>query len=220
MNRVETTRSQVPALDLDVRLRLGEREFHFAFQGHAARVAITGPSGAGKSTVLRVLAGVEVRALGRVSVQGQSWQDSAAGLFLPPHRRRAALVPQDAQLFPHRSVRENLAWALPVSHVEELARVAALLGIEHLLDRRPRHLSGGERQRVALGRALLASPQVLLLDEPFAALDRATRSRLALVVRTECAARMLPVVLVSHDEADVDTVAEEVLPLVPSGSSA
>lgn len=207
-----------PTLDLDVHLRLGERRFLFALRGRASRIALTGPSGAGKSSVLRVLAGVETRATGVARMCGETWQDTAADVFVPPAQRRAALVPQDAQLFPHLSVRENLAFALPIARTEELARVAALLELQSLLDRRPRHLSGGERQRVALGRALLASPRVLLLDEPFTALDRAARARLALLVRAECEARALPLVLVSHDEADVRCIADEVLSL--SSSSA
>lgn len=218
MNHAETsTTGPGSTLDLDVRLRLGERDFLFALRGHAARVAITGPSGAGKSSVLRVLAGVESRARGTVRMCGETWHDTTAHIFVPPPKRRAALVPQDAQLFPHLSVRENLAFALLAAHREELERITALLELQPLLDRRPRHLSGGERQRVALGRALLASPRVLLLDEPFTALDRATRARLARAVRAECEARSLSVVLVSHDEADVQSIADEVLPLSQCG---
>lgn len=195
---------------VDARVSVGRETLTLALEAEAPRVALIGPSGAGKTTALRVLVGVERRAQGRVVVDGTLWQDSATDRFLAPHLRQAAWVPQEASLFPHRSVRENLAWAALRGDEAELQRVAALLEVEGLLERRPRHLSGGERQRVALGRALLARPRVLLLDEPFSALDRARRKRVTQAVAEECEARGMRLVLVSHDEADVGALADEV----------
>jgi molybdate transport system ATP-binding protein len=196
------------AVDLDVTLALGPTRLDLRLASRARTIALVGPSGAGKSSCLRVLAGVERRSVGRLVVRGTVWQDSAAHRFVPPWQRRVGWVPQDAALFPHCSVRENLAWTGP--DADALAQVAALLEIAPLFDRRPRHLSGGERQRVALGRALLARPDWLLLDEPFAALDRPLRRRVATAVATLCRERALPFVLVSHDDADVASLAEEV----------
>jgi molybdate transport system ATP-binding protein len=192
-------------LDVDVRLRLGSLSLAVAWQTRARTVALTGPSGSGKSTILRILAGLEQRAVGRVRFDGTTWQD--AGVRVPPHDRRVGWVPQDGCLFPHLSVRGNLAYAgAPDADVRALAD---RLGIGALLDRRPRNLSGGERQRVALGRALLSRPRLLLLDEPFAALDDDLRARLADDLASIGRERSLPVVVVSHHAADVEALAEE-----------
>lgn len=159
-------------------------------------LVISGPSGSGKTTLLRALAGVETRAAGRIAFGGEVWQD--VGVFLPPWKRRVGWVPQDGLLFPHLSVRENLGYTASSG----IGGVAEALGIAGLLDRYPRNLSGGERQRVAIGRAILANPRLLLLDEPFAALDRATRARVSAWIASWVGeGRML--VLVTHQpEAD------------------
>jgi molybdate transport system ATP-binding protein len=173
----------------------------------ALRIAVVGPSGAGKTTFLRILAGLEP-ATGRIAVRGVTWLDGERRVRLPPWRRGAAWVPQEARLFPHRSARSNLAFGGATD--EDVAAVAGRLGIEGLLDRMPRHLSGGECQRVALGRALLSHPRLLLLDEPFSALDRRRRDALSALLRELSVERDLPMVLVSHDERDVAALAEEV----------
>lgn len=173
----------------------------------SSTVAVFGPSGGGKTTLLRTLAGVENRARGVVRVRGQSWQDSEKGVFLPPWERKVGWVPQEYLLFPHLRVRENLGFG--GAGPQEVEKVAELLLVDHLQARRPRRLSGGEQQRVALGRALLAEPQLLLLDEPFSALDRPLRSQVAARLRTYVKERNLLLVLVSHDEADAVALAQE-----------
>ncbi|MEQ1508404.1 MAG: ATP-binding cassette domain-containing protein [Myxococcota bacterium] len=187
-------------------LALGALRLTVDLATDARAIALVGPSGAGKSTILRVLAGLERRATGVVTVDGATWQ--GPGVFVPPHRRRVGWVPQDAALFPNRTVRENLGYTRPPPAA--VAAMADQLGLAALLDRGPRNLSGGERQRVALGRALLSEPRLLLLDEPFAALDEPLRARLAADIASSCRARSLPFVVVSHDPHDVAALADEV----------
>ncbi len=170
-------------------------------------IAVVGPSGSGKSTLLRVLAGVESSATGHLRFDGVTWQDSAAQRFVPAWDRRVGWVPQDALLFPHLSVRQNLAYA-GASDVQ-VEEMGALLQVTGLLNRRPRRLSGGEQQRVALGRALLSRPQLLLLDEPFSALDRPLRAVVTDRLRAFCEEHGVPLVLVTHDERDAEALAEE-----------
>ena len=191
-------RVRVPldAIDLDVDWR-PERD----------HVAILGPSGSGKSTLLRALAGLEPRAEGRVSFGDEVWLDSDSGIYMPAWERRVGWVPQDALLFPHLSLRENLAYA--GAGQSEVERMAESLFLTELLDRRPRFLSGGERQRVALGRALLSAPRLLLLDEPFSALDRPLRGEVGSMVREFARHSGTPIVLVSHDEHDAELLADE-----------
>ncbi len=192
---------------LDVEVPLASGALQVRLESRCPLLAVVGPSGAGKSTLLRILAGVETRARGRLEVDGTVWLDPRHGIVVPAWKRRVGWVPQDALLFPHLSVRENLAYAGgPPDAVEE---VAGLLKVEHLLARRPRRLSGGERQRVALGRALLSRPGLLLLDEPFSALDRPLRAHVSRTVRTFTAERRVPLVLVSHDEEDARVLSDE-----------
>jgi len=170
-------------------------------------VAVFGPSGGGKSTLLRILAGVERRARGIVRVRGQVWMDTEGGIFLSPWERGVGWVPQEYLLFPHLRVRENLSFAGATP--QEVEEVADLLMVDQLLNRRPRGLSGGEQQRVALGRALLANPRILLLDEPFSALDRPLRNHVASRLRDYVREKDLLLLLVSHDEADAVALAHE-----------
>jgi molybdate transport system ATP-binding protein len=196
-----------PWIELHLKISLGTLALEADLVSKRHAVAVVGPSGSGKSTLLRVLAGVERGATGRVRVRGEVWQDSTSGVFRPPWARGVGWVPQDALLFPHLNVSENLAYSgAPRTRVQEMAR---LLSVDALLDRRPRRLSGGEQQRVALGRALLSEPGLLLLDEPFSALDRPLRAQVAERVRTFCSEREVPVLLVSHDERDAQALAEE-----------
>ena len=192
---------------VEVEVPLGRGPLRLALETRSPSVAIVGPSGAGKSTLLRVLAGVERRGRGRVVVDGVSWQDPERGVLVPPWKRRVGWVPQEVLLFPHLTVAQNLGYA--GADDGAIRQTAHLLQVSELLGRRPRRLSGGERQRVALGRALLSDPQLLLLDEPFSALDRPLRGQLTTVVREWSAERGVPLVLVSHDEADAAALAGE-----------
>ena len=200
----------------DVTVPLEHGDLRLTLHTRKAAVAVVGPSGAGKSTLLRILAGVEKRARGRVVMSGDTWLDSEQGMNLPPWARRVGWVPQEALLFPHLSVRDNLAYAAGAEK-GDVVEMATMLEVATLLDRRPRRLSGGERQRVALGRALLSSPRLLLLDEPFSALDRPLRIKLARVVKTLANERSLPLVIVSHDEQDSDILADEQWHLADGG---
>ena len=192
-------------LELEIVIRIGQLALTADLHTAANAVALVGPSGSGKSTVLRVIAGLERRATGAVRFGGAVWQQGS--LRVPPHRRGVGWVPQDACLFPHLSVAQNLGYA--GASPSDVRAMADRLGVGSLLDRQPRNLSGGERQRVALGRALLAKPRLLLLDEPFAALDDTLRARLAADVLAIVRERKLVLVVVSHHPADVEALAEE-----------
>lgn len=177
-----------------------------------------GPSGAGKTTLLEVVAGLRRPERGRLRLGPRVLEDAAAGLFVPPERRRVGYVPQEGALFPHLPVRANLLYGhRPAAGAGApprftLGAVAATLEIAPLLDRRDVHgLSGGERQRVALGRALLAGPELLLLDEPFAGLDAALKARLWPCLRRVREEFALPILMVTHSPADVMALADDVL---------
>lgn len=197
----------VPVLDFRFQLALGAGSLEVELTAASLTVAVFGPSGGGKSSLLRTVAGVERRARGVVRVGAECWMDTDAGVWTPPWKRGVGWVPQEYLLFPHLGVRENLGFG--GGSGEEIAEVAERLLVDHLLDRRPRRLSGGEQQRVALGRALLSRPRLLLLDEPFSALDRPLRSRVSVQLREYVRDRQIPLVLVSHDEADAVALAQE-----------
>jgi len=178
----------------------------------ACVTALFGPSGCGKTTILAAIAGLLRPHAGRVAIDGAALLDTAQRVFLPPERRRCGVVFQDARLFPHLSVENNLRYgerrAPRDAPGPDFATVVDLLGIGHLLRRRPLGLSGGERQRVALGRALLSRPRLLLMDEPLAALDAARRAEvLPFLARLRAAAR-LPIVYVTHALDEVDALAD------------
>lgn len=195
---------------LQHRLKRGGFELQVEFQSDARCLALCGPSGAGKSSTLACIAGLIRPDAGHVKLGDDVLLDRSAGIDVPTHRRRIGLVLQDAALFPLHSVRGNLLYGHTGDGPFQLDRVAGLLEIAHLLDRLPRNLSGGERQRVALGRALLSHPRLLLADEPFAALDAPRRERMTaalLRIRDELG---VPMVLVTHDEALVSALADDV----------
>ncbi len=189
-------------LTLDLELRQGV----FTLQGQLTLEqpvsGLFGPSGCGKSTLLRAIAGLIRPQTGSIHLDGAPLFDADRDVDLPPHRRRIGLVFQDSQLFPHLSVERNLLYGFkllpPAKRRFALAQIVDLLDIGPLLGRRPRHLSGGERQRVALGRTLLASPRLLLLDEPLAALDESRKQQILPFLRRVRDELRLPMLYVSH----------------------
>lgn len=171
------------ALDIQIQLQRPQFLLDLALQLPASGVSVIyGASGSGKTTLLRCLAGLEPQSRGRVQVGAELWQDSRQGLNLPTHRRSLGYVFQEASLFQHLNVHDNIAfglrhWRDPQGE-QRLAQISQWLGLDHLLQRPTAHLSGGERQRVAIARALVTQPRVLLLDEPLTALDPARRLEL------------------------------------------
>jgi molybdate transport system ATP-binding protein len=199
---------------LDVALSHGLRDIRLelTLEVGSETVALVGPSGAGKSSVLRAIAGLLRPERGRITVDGVAWLDTGSGLDLPPERRSVGLVFQEYALFPHLSVRANVAFG--ASSADLVGEVMDRLRITQLGDERPGRLSGGERQRVALGRALAREPRVLLLDEPLAALDTHTRDAVRGELRDLLAGLRLPTILVTHDFEDAAALADRVGVLV------
>ena len=199
------------SLEIDIRHRQGGFALDIGFRSEGRLTALFGRSGAGKTSVVNVIAGLVRPQQGRVVVDGRALVDTARGVALPMHRRRIGYVFQEGRLFPHLTVRQNLLygrWFTPkAERSAEFGRVVELLGIAPLLDRRPALLSGGEKQRVAIGRALLSSPRLLLMDEPLASLDEARKAEiLPYVERLRDEAR-IPIVYVSHAIAEVARLA-------------
>lgn len=189
---------------LDIRFSIAEGEF----------VTLFGPSGAGKTTLLRSLAGLVEPDAGSIRVNGEPWYDSRARITLPPQQRRVGYMFQDYALFPNMSVRGNLEFAQPRGadprRVDELIELMALGEMQH---RKPATLSGGQQQRVALARALASEPRLLLLDEPFSALDQTTRVRLQEEVLAMQRRFGITAVMVSHDVGEVFRLSQRVLVL-------
>jgi molybdate transport system ATP-binding protein len=201
-------------IDLAFAGRLGGFSLDVAFAVPMRGIAaLFGPSGSGKTTILRCVAGLQ-RLAGRLQVGEEIWQDDAAGIFRRPHRRPVGYVFQEPSLFPHLSVKNNLlfgarrAAARHRHSVCDFTEIVAILGIGHLLDRAPAALSGGERQRIAIGRALLSQPRLLLMDEPLAALDRLTKDEILPYLEALHEYLAIPILYVSHDLAEVERLAD------------
>lgn len=201
--------------------RLGGFRLEVAFEAPTPGVvALFGPSGAGKSSIVAGIAGLARPEQGRVAVDGTVLVDTAQGVALAPERRRVGVVFQDARLFPHLSVEANLRYGLNRAPRSErrigFVPVVEMLGIGHLLARRPHTLSGGERQRVAVGRALLAQPRLLLMDEPLASLDAARKAEVLPFLERLRDTIRLPILYVSHDWGEVSRLADTLV-LVEAG---
>jgi molybdate transport system ATP-binding protein len=199
------------SFDVDVSRTLGEAHVGTTFSTADGLTVLSGVSGAGKTSVLNMVAGLLRPESGHVRVAGIPLFDAAAGIDVPPHKRRLGYVFQDGRLFPHRRVRANLLYGHHLADPQDrwiaLDDVVGILGIGALLDRWPRSLSGGEAQRVAIGRALLSGARALLMDEPLASLDperRAEIMAMILRIRDELA---LPILYVTHDPAEAERLA-------------
>jgi molybdate transport system ATP-binding protein len=204
-------------LRVDISKKLGEFSLEASFTSEGRVTGLFGASGAGKSSLVNMIAGLLRPDRGVIALDDDVLDDTAKGVHVPPHLRRIGYVFQDARLFPHLNVEQNLDYGRRMNRLPDdpaqKKRVTGLLDIGHLLDRRPGKLSGGERQRVALGRALLSKPRLLLLDEPLGSLDEGRKVEiLPYLVRLRDEANV-PMVYVSHDAAEMRQLATQIVML-------
>jgi len=201
-------------LAVDVEKKFGDFSVATTFEAADGVTALFGPSGSGKTSIVSMVAGLVTPDRGRIMCNGTVLFDSARRVCVSPHRRGIGYVFQDGRLFPHMTVAQNLDYGRRMYRIpadaDERERVVTMLDIAHLLDRRPGKLSGGERQRVAIGRALLMRPQLLLLDEPLASLDAARKREIfpyLLRLRDET----VPMIYVSHNAAELRRIATTIV---------
>ena len=204
-------------LSVDISKQLGELTLEAKFESDGLVTGLFGPSGAGKTSLVNMIAGLMTPDRGTIIRDGETLDDSDRRQHVPAHRRRIGYVFQDARLFPHLDVRRNLDYGRRMNGLARDAahedRILSLLNIGELLDRRTAQLSGGERQRIALGRALLAKPALLLLDEPLGSLDDERKSEILLhLIRLRDEAHV-PMVYVSHDASDMRLLATRIIML-------
>lgn len=204
-------------ISVDAALNLGDFDLDIAFENDDGITALFGRSGSGKSTTINLIAGLARPDRGRIVLDARILVDTAIGVYVPSYRRRAGLVFQDSQLFPHLSVRQNLLfgrWFVPTAErTIAFEPVVETLNIGALLARKPARLSGGEKQRVALGRALLASPKILLMDEPLASLDQERKLEILPLIERLRDEFRIPIVYVSHSVEEVGRLASRVVVL-------
>ena len=198
-------------IEFDIELAQGSFALAARARLDARAAALFGPSGAGKTTILDAIAGLRTPRRGSITIDGRVLFSSEQRLNLPPHHRRVGYVPQDVALFPHMNVRRNLLYGRHPGVSPDLDRVVGMLEISGLLDRRVTDLSGGERQRVALGRALMSGPSLLLLDEPLAAVDVPLRRRILPYLQRVRDELVVPIIYVSHDREEVEALADVVV---------
>ncbi|HVJ42975.1 MAG TPA: molybdenum ABC transporter ATP-binding protein [Dongiaceae bacterium] len=210
-------------IDIRAKQRLGDLELNIELHVETSGVlALFGPSGAGKTSILNWIAGLNRPDSGRIAIDGRVLFDSEAGINLPPEQRGLGYVFQEPRLFPHLGVKANLLYGWHWRHRRQdgkrpeitLDQVVHLLGIEHLLVRRAGGLSGGEQQRIAIGRALLAQPQLLLMDEPLAAVDARRKSEILPFIESLHAELQIPIVYISHDPDEILRIADQVALIV------
>lgn len=215
--RDPTAARKLIVLRVDVFKQLGEFSVDVAFTSEGRVTGLFGSSGAGKTSLVSMIAGLVQPDRGVIAVDSDVLYDGNARIHVPPHRRRIGYVFQDARLFPHLSVAQNLDYGRRMNRLTrdpaEETRITEMLDIGHLLDRRPGGLSGGERQRVALGRALLSQPRLLLLDEPMGALDEERKAEILPYLKRLRDAGDVPMVFVSHDADEMRQLATQVVML-------
>ncbi|MDH2925777.1 molybdenum ABC transporter ATP-binding protein [Lonepinella koalarum] len=202
-------------LDINVSKRLGNFELQLNAQIPSQNVtALFGLSGSGKSTVINLISGLIHPDQGYIKLNDKILVDTKKGICLPPNKRNMGYVFQDGRLFPHYSVKGNLRYAMQSKsrkNAVEFDRIVQLLGIEHLLNRYPISLSGGEKQRVAIGRALLSQPEMLLMDEPLSALDLPRKQELLSYLENLAQQIAIPILYVTHSVDELTTLAEQVI---------
>ena len=199
-------------IDCRFQLQMGQFLIEPSFQSDASVIGLFGASGSGKTSILHAIAGLNTPRSGLIKIQNQTWFDSDQKINLSTQKRHVGLVFQDAQLFPHKTVKQNLLFGLKhLAHQErhfEADYIIELLKLGHLLQRMPNKLSGGEKQRVALGRALLYSPKLLLLDEPLSALDAAHKAEIIPFFQKVKQEIKIPMIYVSHDIQEIKQLTE------------
>ena len=204
-------------LSVNVTKQLGEFRLEAAFESNSRIIGLFGASGSGKSSIINMIAGLSKPDEGTISIAGEKMDDTTARLHVPPYRRRIGYVFQDARLFPHRSVAQNLDYGRRMNKLTpdatHLQHILKLLDIGLLQDRRPGQLSGGERQRVALGRALLSKPRLLLMDEPLGALDQDRKAEILPYLERLRDEENVPMVYVSHDPDELRQLASHIVML-------
>ena len=201
------------ALEVDIKKTLPEFDLEVSFTCKKGELNVfVGPSGAGKTTLIRIIAGLERADKGFIAYEGEIWVDTKRGIFLPPQKRRLGYVFQEYTLFPHLSVYRNVAFAAPDK--EEIEGLLKIFGIWHLKDSMPDKISGGERQRCAICQNLARRPRVLLLDEPFSALDFPIRKKLRQELKALKKDLSFPMVYVTHDLTEALFLGDHVLPIV------
>ena len=201
-------------IDCYIQLKQGQFDLDQRFQSDQPVIGLFGASGSGKTTILHSIAGLVTPQAGWIKIKNQTWFDQAQKINLSTQQRRIGLVFQDAQLFPHKNVKQNLLFGFkhiqPQQRQFEVDYIIELLKLEHLIERMPIKLSGGEKQRVALGRALLYSPQLLLLDEPLSALDAAHKAEIIPFFQRVKQELGIPMLYVSHDKSEIEQLTHEI----------
>jgi molybdate transport system ATP-binding protein len=206
--------TQPLVFDCDFLLSLGKFQLLANLQSTKQVMGLFGVSGSGKTSILHSIAGIYTPKQGKIIINGQTWFDSQKKINLSTQQRRVGLVFQDAQIFPHKSVMENLLFGYhnisPKNRRFQIDEIIDLLKLEHLTHRMPTKLSGGEKQRVALGRALLYSPQLLLLDEPLSALDSIHKQEILPFFQQIITTTQIPILYVSHDKDEISALTDEI----------
>ena len=206
--------TQPLVFDCDFLLSLGKFQLLANLQSTKQVMGLFGVSGSGKTSILHSIAGINTPKQGKIIINSQTWFDSQKKINLSTQQRRVGLVFQDAQIFPHKSVMENLLFGYrnisPENRRFQIDEIIDLLKLEHLTHRMPTKLSGGEKQRVALGRALLYSPQLLLLDEPLSALDSIHKQEILPFFQQIITTTQIPILYVSHDKDEISALTDEI----------
>jgi molybdate transport system ATP-binding protein len=202
-------------IEVQARLKRKHFELEASLQLSQRVTAIYGPSGAGKSTLLSIIAGITQPDSGRIVVDGECLFDSQARINKPIHQRKIGLVFQEGRLFPHLTVEHNLSYALNFTPVQnrqfQLKQIVELLELEALLKQKPHQLSGGEKQRVALGRALLSSPRLLMLDEPLASLDDRLKNQILPFLKLVSTEINIPMIYISHSKKEIMQITDNLI---------